>query len=424
MEQESSAAMFSADFKERAFTAYAAMREKGPVAGVTLPTGEPIWFVTRYAEVLALLKDDERFANDPSSALTEEEYVQLFQQATEHLTVEQQQMAAQTDEILRRNLLAVDPPDHSRLRRLVAIPFTPKYIEGLRPRVQAIADTLLDTVQARTDETGCREMELISDFAYPLPLTVISEMLGIPLADRDKFREWSQAAVSFTPDDRANPEVTAKLIEFIAYLRRLVAEKHSNPGDDLLSGLVLAEAEGDKLSENELLSMIFLLIVAGHETTVNLIGNGMLALFEHPEQRARLQEDPDLLKAAIEEMLRYYGPVEMSLTRWVRQDTELGGQRLRRGEQIMALLASANHDGEQFPNPELFDISREPNRHAAFGTGIHTCLGATLARLEGHVAFATLLSRMPDLALAIPRAEVRWRDATFLRGLVQLPVTF
>jgi cytochrome P450 len=424
VEQEPGATMFSAEFKERAFKAYAAMREKGPVAGVTLPTGGPIWFVTRYAEAMALLKDDERFVNDPSNALTEEEYALLFQQATEHLTDEQQQMAAQTDEILRRHLLGVDPPDHSRLRRLVAIPFTPKYIEGLRPRVQAIADTLLDAVQARADETRRREMELIGDFAYPLPLTVISEMLGIPLADRDNFREWSQAAVSFTPDDRANPEVTAKLIEFIAYLRRLVAEKRSNPGDDLLSGLVLAEAEGDKLSENELLSMIFLLIVAGHETTVNLIGNGMLALFENPEQRARLQEDPNLLKTAIEEMLRYYGPVEMSLTRWVRQDTELGGQRLRRGEQLMALLASANHDGEQFPNPEVFDISREPNRHAAFGTGIHSCLGATLARLEGQIAFATLLSRMPDLALAIPRAEVRWRDATFLRGLTQLPVTF
>jgi cytochrome P450 len=424
VEQEPGATMFSAEFKERAFKAYAAMREKGPVAGVTLPTGGPIWFVTRYAEAMALLKDDERFVNDPSNALTEEEYALLFQQATEHLTDEQQQMAAQTDEILRRHLLGVDPPDHSRLRRLVAIPFTPKYIEGLRPRVQAIADTLLDAVQARADETRRREMELIGDFAYPLPLTVISEMLGIPLADRDKFREWSQAAVSFTPDDRANPEVTAKLIEFIAYLRRLVAEKRSNPGDDLLSGLVLAEAEGDKLSENELLSMIFLLIVAGHETTVNLIGNGMLALFENPEQRARLQEDPNLLKTAIEEMLRYYGPVEMSLTRWVRQDTELGGQRLRRGEQLMALLASANHDGEQFPDPEVFDISREPNRHAAFGTGIHSCLGATLARLEGQIAFATLLSRLPDLALAIPRDEIRWRDATFLRGLTQLPVTF
>jgi len=424
VEQESGATMFSAEFKERAFKVYAAMREKGPVAGVTLPTGEPIWFVTRYAEAMALLKDDERFANDPSNALTEEEYVQLFQQATEHLTDEQQQMAAQTDEILRRHLLAVDPSDHSRLRRLVAIPFTPRYIEGLRARVQAIADTLLDAVLERADETSRREMELIGDFAYPLPLTVISEMLGIPLADRDNFREWSQAAVSFTPDDRANPEVTAKMIEFIAYLRRLVAEKRSNPGDDLLSGLVLAEAEGDKLSENELLSMIFLLIVAGHETTVNLIGNGILALFEHPQQLARLQEDQNLLKTAIEEMLRYYGPVEMSLTRWVRQDTELGGQHLRRGEQIMALLASANHDGEQFPNPEVFDISREPNRHAAFGTGIHSCLGATLARLEGQIAFATLLSRMPDLALAIPRDEIRWRDGTFLRGLVQLPVTF
>ena len=267
-------------------------------------------------------------------------------------------------------------------------------------------------------------MELISDFAYPLPLTVISEMLGIPLADRDKFREWSQAAVSFTPADRANPAVTAKLIEFIAYLRRLVAEKHANPGDDLLSGLVLAEAEGDKLSENELLSMIFLLIVAGHETTVNLIGNGTLALFEHPEQRARLHQNPGLLKSAIEEMLRYYGPVEVSLPRWVRQDTELGGQRMRRGEQIVALLASANHDDVQFPDPERFDVTREPNRHIAFGTGIHSCLGATLARLEGQIAFATLLSRMPDLALAIPRDEVRWRDATFLRGLTQLPVTF
>jgi cytochrome P450 len=424
VEQEPGATMFSAEFKERAFKAYAAMREKGPVAGVTLPTGGPIWFVTRYAEAMALLKDDERFVNDPSNALTEEEYALLFQQATEHLTDEQQQMAAQTDEILRRHLLGVDPPDHSRLRRLVAIPFTPKYIEGLRPRVQAIADTLLDAVQARADETRRREMELIGDFAYPLPLTVISEMLGIPLADRDNFREWSQAAVSFTPDDRANPEVTAKLIEFIAYLRRLVAEKRSNPGDDLLSGLVLAEAEGDKLSENELLSMIFLLIVAGHETTVNLIGNGMLALFEHPEQRARLQENPSLLKPAIEEMLRYYGPVEMSLTRWVRQDTEFGGQLLRRGQQIMALLASANHDDEQFPNPDVFDISREPNRHVAFGTGVHSCLGATLARLEGQIAFATLLARMPNLALAIPRDEVRWRDATFLRGLTRLPVTF
>ncbi len=356
--------------------------------------------------------------------MTEEEYAQLFQQTTVGLTPEQQEFAAQTDEILSRNLLAVDPPDHSRLRRLVAIPFTPKFIEGLRPRIQSIADTLLEVVETRARETGRREMELIDDFAYPLPLTVISEMLGIPLEDRDRFRVWSQAAVSFTPADPTNPEVTAKLIEFIAYLRQLVAAKLANPGEDLLSGLVMAEAEGDKLSENELLSMIFLLIVAGHETTVNLIGNGTLALFDHPEQFARLRADMALLKPAIEEMLRYYGPVEMSLSRWVRNDGEFGGQQMRRGEQIMALLASANHDGDQFPEPEVFDIGRTPNRHVAFGTGIHACLGASLARLEAQIAFATLLSRMPDIALAVPRDEVQWRDATFLRGLIQLPVTF
>ncbi|MGH2615545.1 MAG: cytochrome P450 family protein [Thermomicrobiales bacterium] len=422
--QDLGAAMFGAAFKAHAFPVYAQLRDQSPVIRVTLPSGEAIWYVTRYAEAAAMLKDHDRFANDPINALTEDEYAQLFQQMTERLTPEQQEFAAQTDEILSRNLLAVDPPDHSRLRRLVAIPFTPKYIEGLRPRIQAIADALLDAGEQRARETGRREMELIDDFAYPLPLTVIAEMLGIPPADRDKFREWSQAAVSFTPADPANPEITAKLIEFIAYLRRLVAVKRAEPGDDLLSGLVLAEAAGDTLSENELLSMMFLLIVAGHETTVNLIGNGTLALFDHPEQFARLRDNPELLKSAIEEMLRYYGPVEMSLSRWVRADTELGGVQLRRGEEMMALLASDNHDEAQFPGPEVFDIGREPNRHVAFGTGIHTCLGATLARLEGQIAFATLLSRLPSLALAAPRDEVHWRDATFLRGLTRLPVTF
>ena len=424
MEHEPGAAMFGAAFKARAFPVYAGMREKGPVSRVSLPSGETLVLVTRYAECLEMLKDHERFANDPGNALTDDEYATLFEQATAGLTPEQQAFAAETDEILSRNLLAVDPPDHSRLRRLVAIPFTPKYIEGLRPRVQAIADDLLDAVEARARETGRREMELIDDFAYPLPLTVIAEMLGIPAGDRERFREWSQAAVSFTPTDPANPEITAKLIEFIAYLRRLVAEKRGHPGDDLLSGLVLAEAEGDRLSENELLSMMFLLIVAGHETTVNLIGNGTLALFDHPEQRGRLRDNPDLVKPAVEEMLRYYGPVEMSLRRWVRADTELGGVPVRRGEQIMALLASGNHDEAQFPAAETFDVGREPNRHVAFGTGIHACLGATLARLEGQIAFATVLSRLPDLALAIPRDEVTWRDGTFLRGLTRLPVTF
>lgn len=424
MDQQAGAALFSATFKAHAFPAYAAMRAEGPVAGFTMPDGKRLWLVTRFAEASEMLKDHTRFVNDISNALTEEEYAALFQQATEELTPEQQELAALTDEVLDRQLLGVDPPDHARLRRLVAIPFTPKYIEGLRPRIQAIADALLDAVEARAEATGRREMELIDDFAYPLPLTVIAEMLGIPEEDRGQFRAWSQAAVSFTPADRANPAVTGKMVEFIAYMEALVAAKRANPGDDLLSGLVLAETEGDKLSENELLSLIFILIVAGHETTVNLIANGMLALFAHPEEYARLRENPELVKSAVEEILRFSGPVEMSLTRWARQDTEFGGVQMRRGDQVMALLASNNRDESRFSDPDRFDIAREPNRHLAFGTGIHACLGSALARMEGQIAFSSLLTRLPDLAPAIPLDRVEWRDATFLRGLTRLPVTW
>jgi cytochrome P450 PksS len=426
MDQPTGAAMFDAAFKARAFPIYAAMRDKGPVARVELPDGRILWLVTRFAEASEMLKDHGRFANDPLSALTEEEYGQLFQQLTDDLTPEQQELVAETDEILSRNLLGVDPPDHSRLRRLVAIPFTPRYIESLRPRIEAIAGDLLDAIEARACETGHRQVDLIDAFAYPLPLTVIAEMLGIPQVDRAKFREWSQAAVAFTPADPANPELTGMMIEFVRYLRQLAAEKRAHPSDDLLSGLVQAEAEGDKLSENELLAMIFVLIVAGHETTVNLIANGLLALFDHPEQYARLRADLSQVPVAIEEMLRYAGPVEMSLTRWVRQDTELGGERLRRGEEIVALLASDNRDERQFPDAETFDITREPgrSRHLAFGTGIHACLGSALARLEGQIAFTALLSRLPNLALATPRDAVEWRAGTFLRGLTRLPVTF
>ncbi len=416
--------LFSAEFKSRAFPVYAQMRATGPATRVVFPNGEQLWLITCFDEASELLKDHGRFANDLSNVFSEDEYAQFFQQSVEGLSPEEQELAAQTDVVLGRNLLGLDPPDHSRLRRLVAIPFTPKYIEGLRGRIEQIATTLLDAVEVRTLATGRREMELIDDFAYPLPLTVIAEMLGILDEDRDKFREWSQAAVSFTPADPANPEVTEKLIEFIAYLRGLVAVKRANPGDDLLSGLVLAESEGDKLSEDELLSMMFLLIVAGHETTVNLIGNGVLTLLDHPQEFARLRQQPELMKSAIEEMLRFMGPVEMTLARWAREDTEFAGAQMQRGDRIMALLASANRDEARFSDPDRFDIGREPNRHLAFGSGIHSCLGATLARLEGQVAFTALLSRFPDLALAVPRDELCWRDGTFLRGLTKLPAAF
>ena len=416
--------LFSAAFKDRAFATFAAWRESGPVARVSFPNGEQIWLITRFDEASIVLKDHGQFSNDAKSVYTPEEYNQYFLEAVGSLSAEEQAMALQTDTVLGRNLLSLDPPDHSWLRRLVAIPFTPKYVAGLQGRIETIAAHLLDRVEERAAATGERTMELIDDFAYPLPLTVIAEMLGIPDADRDKFRLWSEAAVSFNPANPVDPVVRQRLVEFIDYLRALVAVKREQQADDLLSGLVLAESEGDKLTEDELLSMMFLLIVAGHETTVNLIGNGTLALFDHPDEFARLRQSPEVLKSAIEEMLRFIGPVEFSLSRWVRSDMVFGGEQMQRGDQVMVVLASANRDERRFPDPDRFDITRDPNRHLAFGSGIHSCLGATLARLEAQVAFGALLQRFPDLTLEVPRESLTWKDETFLRGLTRLPVGF
>jgi cytochrome P450 len=421
METQSGIDIFSAGFKDHAFASYAELRETDPVLSVQLPNEQTLKLVMRYNDAVEMMKDYGRFGNDIANAYAEEELEGLRGQYLTGMSEEQAQQLVELDQLFGRILLSLDPPDHSRLRRLVAIPFTPKYIEGLRGRVREIATALLDEIEAKV-RAGQREFDLIDDCSYPLPLTVIAEMLGIPEEDYDRFRIWSQASVTFVPGQPQSEEHNQLLLEFSRYLRQLAIRKRESPGDDLLSGLVQAESDGDKLSENELISMMFLLIVAGHETTVNLIANGMLLLFEHPDQRQRLREHPELLKSAIEEMLRYYGPVEVGLTRWVREDTEFGGVQLKRGQQIMAVLASANHDPERFPDPEVFDITREPNRHVAFGTGIHACLGATLARLEAEVAFSELLARFPDLELAVPRAELAWRDGTFMRALTARPV--
>jgi cytochrome P450 len=403
--QPSQVDLFDPAFKANPYLTYARLRSDAPIYRVTLPTGQGMWLVTRYEDVSAILKD-ERFVKDVRNAMTPEQLAQM-------------PPIPEVMKPLTRNMLDTDPPDHERLRALVSKAFTPRLIERMRPRVQEIADALLDAVQDRG------EMDLIDDYAFPLPITVIAELLGVPVEDRNKFREWSDAAVS----GDATQEYVEKILlphmqAFTGYLCAMFEEKRENPEDDLISALVRAEEAGDKLSEDELLAMVFLLLVAGHETTVNLIGNGMLALLLHPDQLQMLREDPSLVKSAIEELLRYDGPVETSTERFAREDIRIGGTVIPRGEMVTVVLASADHDPERFPEPDALDITRADNKHLAFGKGIHFCLGAPLARMEGQIAISTLLRRMPNLRLKASPGSLTWRPGLVLRGLKRLPVEF
>jgi len=364
------------------------------------------WIVTTYDDTIAVLKDP-RFIKDTHKVSKPWERQDA---AGENATV--------IDRFLtwRRDMLTVDPPDHTRLRGLVSKAFTPRMIEQLRPRIQQIADELLEAVQAQG------RMDLIVDFAFPLPITVISEMLGIPAKDRQQFRVWSQTIVNVPMEPQMEDKLAA-LEMFVQYIKTLLADKSAHPGSDLTSGLVQAEERGDSLNEAELISTIFLLIVAGHETTVNLIGNGMLALLEHPEQMRLLRADPSLLPSAIEELLRYTAPVSLSSPRWASEDIPMHGKVIRKGEMVFASLIGADTDQQQFPDPEVLDILRQENQHVAFGKGIHYCLGAPLARLEGQIAIGTLLQRLPNLRQA-EGAQLTWTQNPILRGLTSLPVTF
>ena len=397
--------LFDPDFKANPYPTYARLRSEAPVHRVALPDGRGVWLVTRYEDVSAVLKD-ERFVKDWRDAMTPEQLAQI-------------PPIPEVMKPLARNMLDTDPPDHERLRSLVQKAFTPRLIERMRPRVQAIADDLLHAVQDRG------EMDLIDDYAFPLPIIVIAELLGVPAEDRNKFREWSNAAVSGdTTQEYMEKVLLPHMQAFTGYLRAMFEEKRKNPKDDLISGLVRAEEAGDMLSEDELLGMVFLLLVAGHETTVNLIGNGMLALLQHPDQLQKLREDPSLIKPAIEELLRYDGPVETSTERFAREDIAIGGTVIPKGEMVMVVIASADHDPERFANPDELDLTRADNKHLAFGKGIHFCLGAPLARMEGQIAINTLLRRIPELRLADSPGSLTWRPGMVLRGLKGLPVEF
>jgi cytochrome P450 PksS len=391
----------SAQFKAQAYDFYARLRAEAPVHAVTLPNGRTAWLLTRYDDVAAFLKDG-RLVKNRHNAPGSRPMSRLpgmfgFLQA------------------LERHMLDTDPPDHTRLRGLVHLAFTPRLIEGMRSRVEGLAEELLTRVSDRG------HMDLIADYALLIPLTVISEMLGIPTEDQLKFHRWSNVIVAATASPsglRALPAIW----RFIRYLRTVIADKRARPQDDLISALVAAEESGDRLKEDELVAMVFLLVLAGHETTVNLIGNGMLALLQFPEELERLREQPALDANAVEELLRFYSPVEVSTERFAREAVEIAGVTIPVGSQVYGVIASANRDREQFEDPDRFDVGREKNRHLAFGQGIHYCLGAPLARLEGQIAIRRLLDRMPRVALAVPEAALRWRKGLNIRGLEGLPI--
>lgn len=384
------------------------MREESPVHLQPGLDGEtPIWFVTRYDDVVTVLTDNERFVVDAKLALTEDELRALDEASP-----------LPNDDRVNTNLLTMDGEDHRRVRQLVAKAFTPRMVERLRPRIEEIADDLVDRVAAEG------RMELVDDFAFPLPIIVIAELLGIPAEDRDRFRVWSNSFLLPPLTDELREQFLRHTDEFVAYLDVLFAKRRAEPSDDLLSALVQAEEHGDRLSENELYSMAVLLIVAGHETTVSLITNAVLALLGQPDELERLQADPSLMRNAVEELLRYDSPVERTIARWVTEDTQFGGQSIARGDLVIAVVGSANRDDAQFPDADVLDLGRTANRHVGFGRGPHFCLGAPLARLETEIALETLLRRLPNLRLAIAEDDLYWRPIPLFRSLAALPVAW
>jgi cytochrome P450 PksS len=403
MHQIISPNLASPQFKSNPYPFYARLREEAPVYRTILPSRQVAWLVTRYDDVLTVLKD-ERFAKDRFNAMPPGRRAKM-------------PWVPNLLKPLARNMLDLDAPDHTRLRALVHKAFAPRLIERLRERIQTLCDDLLTVVQHNGS------LELIREYALPLPATIIAELLGIPPQDRTKFHSWSTSIVSVSSSGdllRALPQVWL----FMRYLRTLFKQRRANPRDDLVTALVQAEEAGDMLSEDELLAMVFLLLIAGHETTVHLISSGTLALLAHPEQLNLLRQNPALIKPAIEELLRYTSPVAMATERFAREDITIGGMTIPRGEQVLAVLGSANRDERQFPNPDILDITREPNRHLAFGQSVHFCLGAPLARLEGQIAVNTLLRRIPNLHLTTAPETLSWRKGLFLHGLEQLPLAF
>ncbi len=389
------------EFRQNPYPTYHRFRDADPVHW-----GEffGFWVITRYDDIVTMLRHSKASAN-PRDWERFDDYVESLGGT------------GPAGDMQARWMLLKNPPDHTRLRKLVTKAFTPRVVENMRPHIQTIVDDLLDPIQAKSN------FDIIADLAFPLPVIVIAELIGVPTKDRDQFKEWT-GALARSLDPVITPDISAAADRateaFIDYFTRLVAERRAHPQQDLLSGLIAAEEKGDKLDEDELLATAILLFAAGHETTMNLIGNGMLALLRNPDQLAKLQADPALIETAVEEFLRYDGSVQVT-ARVALEDIELGGKTIRKNQQSLLLLGAANHDPAHFPDPDRLDITRQHNTQLTFSHGIHHCLGAPLARVEAQLAINTLLRRMPNMRLATPKLE--WRDMLTLRGLKALPVT-
>ena len=399
--------LVSKEFMEDPYPILHRLREEDPVHWSDSIGG---WILTRYDDMVVTFKDVSHFSNEGR-----------LRKAVEYLPAETRAQFKEFEDHYRlKSLINSDPPDHTRLRGLVTKAFNPRVVEAMRPRMQEIVNELLDSVQPDG------RMDVIKDLAIPLPVTVLAEIFGVPKSDIHLFKDWADDILTFQGVNKPAVAVLQRaqkaILEIREYLGELIEAKRHQPGEDLLSELVAAEAEGDKLSETELRNSCITLLVAGHETTTSLIGNGLYTILAHPDQWRLLRDDPSLLISAIEEMLRYESPVARQ-PRLLKQDAEMGDKLLREGEMAFQMLNAANRDPAYFTDPDLFDIRRQPNRHIAFGVGIHFCVGAALARTEGQIVFSTLMKRLPNIRLVDEKANWDLQKPNS-RMLKTLPVMF
>ncbi|MFJ4870695.1 cytochrome P450 [Streptomyces sp. NPDC088757] len=412
--QDPAPELFTWEFATDPYPAYAWLREHAPVHRTTLPSGVEAWLVTRYADARQALAD-QRLSKNPA-----------HHDESPHAKGKTGIPGERKAELMT-HLLNIDPPDHTRLRRLVSKAFTPRRVAEFAPRVQELTDRLIDAMVSKQHSVERGSADLIHEFAFPLPIYAICDLLGVPEEDQDDFRDWAGMMIRHGGGPRGGVARSVKKMR--GYLAELIHRKREEPGDDLISGLIKASDHGEHLTENEAAAMAFILLFAGFETTVNLIGNGLYALLRNPRQRELLQAslaagETGLLETGIEELLRYDGPVEMATWRYATRALTIGGQEIPAGDPVLVVLAAADRDPERFDGPDVLDLARRDNQHLGYGHGIHYCLGAPLARLEGQAALATLLTRLPDLRLAADPAELRWRGGLIMRGLRTLPVEF